>query len=110
MTTRRKKIPLTTFPKRIYLYSNPHVAQRLAYRHFGRTAKLYPSTKRDKKYMVYDPIKGVYVHFGQYPYEDYTKHKDKTRRKNYLTRSGNIRGEWKQNKYSPNNLARKVLW
>jgi len=98
------------FPKRIYLYSNPRKAQQMAYRYLGRTAKLYPSTKRDKKYMIYDPVKGIYVHFGQYPYEDYTKHRNKTRRHNYLTRSGKISGDWKRNRYSANNLARKVLW
>ena len=102
--------PSTKFPKRIFLYSNPRTAQRMAYRYLGRTAKLYPSTKSDKKYMIYDPVNHTYVHFGQYPYEDYTKHKNKTRRHNYLTRSGKIRGDWKRNRYSANNLARKVLW
>jgi hypothetical protein len=108
MTTPTK--PSAKFPKRIYLYSNPRKAQQMAYRYLGRTAKLYPSTKRDKKYMIYDPVKGIYVHFGQYPYEDYTKHQNKTRRHNYLTRSGKISGDWKRNRYSANNLARKVLW
>ena len=92
------------------MYSNPRTAQQMAYRYLGRTAKLYPSTKRDKKYMIYDPANRHYVHFGQYPYEDYTKHKNKSRRRNYLTRSGKIRGDWKRNRYSANNLARKVLW
>jgi hypothetical protein len=53
---------------------------------------------------------GRIVHFGQMGYEDYTKHCNKTRRKNYLTRSGKIKGDWAKDKYSPNNLARKLLW
>ena len=39
-----------------------------------------------------------------------TKHKNKTRRKNYLTRSRKIRGNWKSDKYSPNNLSIHLLW
>jgi hypothetical protein len=43
-------------------------------------------------------------------YEDFTKHHDKARRKNYLTRSKNIKGDWTRNSYSANNLSRKILW
>ena len=43
-------------------------------------------------------------------YEDYLKHNDETRKKNYLLRSGNIKGNWKNNPYSPNNLSRNILW
>ena len=43
-------------------------------------------------------------------YEDYLKHNDETRKKNYLLRSANIKGNWKQNPYSPNNLSRNILW
>lgn len=32
------------------------------------------------------------------------------RRRSYLARSGNIRGDWEANPKSPNNLARKILW
>jgi hypothetical protein len=53
---------------------------------------------------------GKIVHFGQMGYEDYTKHKNKTRRKNYLTRSRKIKGDWKKSKYSANNLAIHLLW
>ena len=70
---------------------------------------VYESSRKDKKYMVLRPD-WKWVHFGQMGYEDYTKHKNKTRRKNYLTRSAKIRGNWKKNKYSANNLARNLLW
>jgi hypothetical protein len=35
---------------------------------------------------------------------------NKERRKNYLTRSNGMKGNWKNNKYSANNLSIHVLW
>jgi len=100
------------FPKtnKIWNYSNPRLAQRNAYRYLGRSAILYRSKKREKKYTVKVPESNKIVHFGQMGYEDFTKHKDRNRRKNYLTRSRKIRGKWATNKYSPNNLAQHILW
>jgi hypothetical protein len=95
--------------KSIRLYSNPTEVYRRAKKYLGKTAKIGLSTKKEKKYMVTTPDGNV-VHFGQMGYEDYTKHKNKTRRKNYLTRSAKIRGNWKKNKYSANNLSRILLW
>jgi hypothetical protein len=106
MERRTKK----TWNKKLYRYSNPIQAQRMAYRYLGKTAKLYPSSNPVKKYDIYDPINNRWVHFGQIGYEDYTKHKDKKRRKNYLTRTASMRGNWKNNKYSANNLSRHILW
>jgi hypothetical protein len=100
---------LNNSKKLIRRYSNPTKVYRLAKKYLGKTAKIGLSTKKEKKYMVTTPH-GNIVHFGQMGYEDYTKHKDKTRRKNYLTRSRNIKGDWKKNKYSPNNLAIHLLW
>lgn len=93
----------------IWKYSNPIKSQKLAYKFFGKKATIYRSTRKNKKYMIQDS-NGRWVHFGQIPYEDFTKHKNKTRRNNYLTRSGRIKGDWKKHKYSANNLARKILW
>ena len=90
-------------------FSNPTEVYRRASKYLGKTAKIELSKKKDKKYMVTTPT-GKIVHFGQMGYEDYTKHKNKTRRKNYLTRSGKIKGEWAKDKYSANNLARRLLW
>ena len=95
--------------KSIRLFSNPTEVYRRASKYLGKTAKISLSTKKEKKYMVITPD-GKTVHFGQMGYEDYTKHKNKTRRKNYLKRSRKIRGNWKKNKYSPNNLAIHLLW
>jgi hypothetical protein len=107
-------------------WSNPAQVQRRAAVWLGKNARVYLSTKRDKKYMVQESgtnkrpngterSKGTnkrpkWVHFGQMGYEDYTKHNDTKRRKNYLQRSTHIRGKWKTNKYSPNNLSIHLLW
>jgi hypothetical protein len=98
------------FSKRIFLYSNPKKAQQRAYHYLGKTAKLYPSHRPEKKYEIFDPKHKTCVYFGQMGYEDFTKHKDTKRRKNYLTRTAKMRGKWKHNPYSPNNLSRHILW
>jgi hypothetical protein len=82
----------------------------MAYKYLGRTAKLYPARNPEKKYSIYDPTHNKWVNFGQVGYEDYTKHHDKKRRKNYLTRTKGMLGNWKTNKYSANNLSRHILW
>ena len=94
----------------IWKFSNPNVVQKRAKQYLGKNAKVYRSTRKNKKYMIQPPNSKRWVHFGQIPYEDFTKHKDSTRRRNYLTRSARIRGDWKKDKYSANNLARKILW
>ena len=98
------------YPKDIYKYSSPRIAQKMAYKYLGKTAKLYPATNATKKYSIFDKKRNVWVNFGQMKYEDFTKHKNKTRRRNYLTRSKSIKGDWKRNRYSANNLSRNILW
>ena len=90
-------------------FSDPDQVAKMAKKYFGKDVPIYLSTKKDKKYMVQDP-NGKWVHFGQMGYEDFTKHRDEQRRNNYLNRSRNIRGNWKENKYSPNNLSIHILW
>ena len=99
-----------TFPKQLSKFSNRKTAQQKAFKYLGKTAKLYPASNPHKKYKIYDPIHETWVNFGQIGYEDYTKHKDKHRRKSYLTRSSRIKGNWKQNPYSANNLSMHILW
>ena len=98
------------FSQKLRRFSNPEKAQKMAYRYLGKTAKLYPARNPQKKYSIYDPKNDKWMNFGQIGYEDYTKHKDKNRRKNYLTRTRSMRGDWKRNPYSANNLSREVLW
>ena len=80
-----------------------------AKKYLGTDVNIKPSTRKDKKFMVENP-KGKMVHFGAKGYDDYTKHKDDTRRQNYLSRATKIKGDWKKDKYSPNNLAINILW
>ena len=64
-------------------FSDPSEVERLA-KHFNlNTVQL--SSKKDKKYMVFDGQK--MIHFGQMGYEDYTKHKDEKRLSNFRKRN-----------------------
>ena len=71
-------------------------------------AVLKPSSNPKKKFMVtYD---GKTTHFGDINLADFTKTADEVKRKSYLARSAGIKGDWKRDKYSANNLARALLW
>lgn len=94
----------------IWKVSNPLIAQKQLHKYIGKNAELFLSTRKDKKYMVFDPNLDKMIHFGNLNYEDFTKHKDLQRRSSYIRRASNIKGDWKKNKYSPNNLAIHVLW
>jgi len=103
-------MPSTRFTKKLRKYSNPEKAQKQAYKYLGKNAKIYTANNPEKKYKIWDPKNEKWVNFGQIGYEDYTKHMNLKRRKNYLTRTAKMRGNWKRNKYSANNLSRNVLW
>ena len=66
----------------IYEYSNPKIVYKNAKKYLGKDVNIQLSTKPQKKY----------------------------RRENYLKRTANIRGNWKDNPYSSNMLSRKILW
>ena len=93
----------------LYLYSNPVKAQKNAFKYLGKNALLYKSKNVNKKYAIIEPS-GKTTNFGQLGYSDFTKHNDKLRRKNYLTRTAGMKGNWKNNPYSANNLSRNILW
>lgn len=88
----------------IWKYSNPRTVVKRARQYLGKGTRVLRSTRNGKKYMVFHK---KWIHFGAMGYEDYTKHKNKTRRKNYLTRSAGIHGD---SKYSANQLSRHILW
>lgn len=74
-----------------------------------------PAGAKEKKMVLAkkgDDVK--LVRFGLRGMSDYTKHKDEGRRENYLARSGGIRNKQgeltKNDKFSANYWARKVLW
>jgi hypothetical protein len=83
------------------------VAKNFAKYKGSDNAQLSASEKADKKYKVV--FNGKTTHFGS-TMEDYTKHKDPVRLKSYLARAMGIKGDWKKNKYSPNNLSVNLLW
>lgn len=85
------------------------------------TDKLDFAFNNDNKLSIVAPD-GKVVRFGKANYNDYiiwtwreingevpegTAHK---RRMSYHARSGKIKGDWKDNPYSPNNLARSIIW
>jgi hypothetical protein len=91
--------------------SNPKEVIKNAQQYFNDPdIKVYLSKRKDKKYAIYDPNTKKLVHFGNVNYEDYTKHKNEERRLNYLNRASHIKGAWKENIYSPNNLSLHLLW
>ena len=94
----------------IYKYSNPKVVYENAKYYLGKDVILKLSDKPTKKYMILNPNTNKWVYFGQMGYEDFTKHNDPKRRENYMRRTANIRGNWKDNPYSSNMLSRKILW
>ena len=94
----------------ITYYSDPSKAQHNAFVYLGRGAHLYLSSRKNKKYQIYDPNQHKWIHFGQLGYEDFTKHRDENRRQKYLNRSTKIKGDWKEDPYSPNNLSINILW
>ena len=96
--------------KNIKEVSNPDKALTNTKKYLGKNAALYPSEKSKYKYKVFNPNTNKFVYFGSMLYEDYLKHGDEIRKKNYHLRSGNIKGNWKDDKYSKNNLSRNILW
>ena len=64
------------------------------------------STRANKKYQIQTPD-GKIVHFGLWGSEDWTKHRDPVRRKNFKTRNG----EWSvSKKWTPGWLSYFLLW
>ena len=95
-----------------YLEMAKRVAQRAGY----PPHSLQWSNKTGKKLMMKTPD-GKTVHFGAVNHGDFLfyslsgdqKLADQKRR-SYLARATRIRGDWRSDKYSPNNLAIRILW
>jgi hypothetical protein len=102
----QKKNNISLYMKDITLYSDPKQVQSRAYQLLGKDAVINLSTRKDKKYMIKDP-NGKWIHFGQYGMEDFTKHKDLTRREAFKTRNA----RWKKaTTYSPAWLSYFLTW
>ena len=97
------------FSAKLKKVSNPTIVKQKAKQIFGSSVKIVESKSKGKKYSIITPQRKI-INFGSIDYEDFTKHKNKQRRNNYLKRSAGIRGNWKNNKYSANSLFRRLLW
>lgn len=94
--------------------SDPAEVKRRFEKYRGSTkATIEPSPRADKKYLIRiagaGGVPGRAVHIGS-TMEDFTRHGNETRRKSYLARATAIRGDWKTDKWSANNLAIHLLW
>jgi hypothetical protein len=91
--------------EKLYKYSNPEEVNRLAMEfHLN---PVYESSRKDKKYMVFDENKMVHFESISPKYEGYTKHGDKKRRDNFRKRNY----QWANApKYSPAWLLYYLLW
>ena len=98
-------------------YSDFEIVLYRAKHYYGEDVKLLQSTRKTKKYMIFDPYNNKFVHFGQMGYLDYQKYKRlydikiaNEHRTRYLKRALKIKGNWKDNPYSPNYLSMLLLW
>ena len=55
-------------------YSDYESVLKQAKHYYGNDTILLPSTRKTKKYMIYNPQTNKYVHFGAMGYMDYTKY------------------------------------
>lgn len=86
-------------------YSNPSIVKKLAKKLLGNV-KIFYSTRENKKYMIKNPD-GKWIHFGQLPYEDGTKHGDLDRINAFKKRNE----KWsKQPIWTAGWLAYNLLW
>lgn len=87
--------------------SNPEEVLKLAKKYYKK--EIQYSDRKNKKYKI-ENDEGKFIHFGDKRYEDFTKHKDEKRRSSYLARASKIKGDWINDKYSPNMLSIILLW
>lgn len=92
--------------------SNPKEVINKAKDYLGDDVEIFISNHKNKKYMIRNPKTNKMVHFGSFnpPMEDFTYHNDNDRRNRYLARATKIKGNWINDKYSPNNLSIHLLW
>lgn len=71
----------------ILKYSNPRIVFDKAVYIFGSDVDIRISNRKNKKYMLLDPTKNIYIHFGQMGYSDYTYTKDEYKRMKFRSRN-----------------------
>ena len=112
----QKKLDKMGFSPEQYIKIARKVGQRLGY----NPSKIVFCNRGTNK-LMYESPNGT-VHFGNPDYPDFIiyswlEHKGEVpsgtadkRRELYRKRATNIKGDWKKNKYSANNLAINILW
>jgi hypothetical protein len=98
-------------------YSDFESVLSRAKHYYGENVILKKSTRKTKKYMIFDPYNNKFVHFGAMGYKDFTKYiqiydikRANEHRIRYLKRALKIKGNWLNNQYSPNFLSLLLLW
>jgi hypothetical protein len=105
-----KFIPKTK-EEELHNYSNFNTVYKNAKKYFKNIDfNIDISTHKNKKFMIHSKESNKWIHFGQFGYEDFTKHLDDSRRKLYIKRASKIKGNWENDPYSPNNLSLHILW
>jgi len=87
--------------------SNPSKVFSNARKVYSNKVQIELSDRKNKKYMLYDPHKKKWIHFGHRKYEDFTKHQDQDRRQQFRQRNH----KWANAPmYSPAFAAYWLLW
>ena len=80
-------------------YSDYETVLYRAKYYYGEDVKLLQSTRKTKKYMIFDPYNNKFVHFGAMGYLDFTKYEKlydikiaNEHRNRYLKRALKIKG------------------
>jgi hypothetical protein len=89
--------------RRLHEVSDPHeVKQKAMQLHLN---EVHPSSRKDKKYMVFDGHK--MVHFGAIDYDDFTKDHDERKRARFKVHNQRWRDA---QRYSAAWLSYHLLW
>lgn len=91
--------------------SNPDVVIRNANKYLGeKNYELFISNSKGYKYTIVRNDTGRKIDFGGAGFYDFTKTSDEKKKNAYLARSGKIKGDWRNDKWSRNWLSRNLLW
>lgn len=93
--------------KQVEKVSNVYEVVKKARQLYGNDVKIGLSSRKNNKFMIFNPISNQFIHFGNLNYEDYTKHQDEDRRKRFQIRNHNFASA---PKYSARYMAYYILW
>ncbi len=91
----------------IELFSNPEKVFNKAKQIYGNNVNIKISSRKNKKYMILNPITNKWIHFGEMGYTDFTRHQDDERRKRFQIRNS----KWSfESPYTPSFASFYLLW